>query len=76
MGLTKPADGVMPTRPLIAPVIAPVAVGLPWMLSSVTQVRNAAAAAILVLQKASAAMAFAARADPPLKPWDTPARDE
>src|SRR6266568_4315643 len=68
-GVTKPAAGVMPTRPTTAPVAAPTAVILPVRVeSSSAHVSTAAAAAVFVLTNASAARPFAASADPALNP--------
>ncbi len=68
-GLTKPAAGVIETRPATAPVAAPSRVGLPPVAHSVNiQVRAAAAAAVLVVTNATAAKPSAASALPALKP--------
>src|SRR5437016_91775 len=67
--VTYPAAGVIPTRPTTAPVAAPTAVIFPVRIeSSTAHVRTAAAAAAFVFTNASAAVPFAASADPALKP--------
>src|SRR2546422_268844 len=67
--VTYPAAGVIPTRPTTAPVAAPTAVILPVRIeSSTAHVSTAAAAALFVFTNASAAVPFAASADPALKP--------
>src|SRR2546430_17000614 len=67
--VTYPAAGVIPTRPTTAPVAAPTAVIFPVRIeSSTAHVSTAAAAAAFVLTNASAAVPFAASADPALKP--------
>src|SRR3989442_7031297 len=67
--VTYPAAGVIPTRPTTAPVAAPTAVIFPVRIeSSTAQVSTAAAAAAFVFTNASAAVPFAASADPALKP--------
>src|SRR5208337_2751688 len=69
MGPTKPAAGVMATRPATAPEAAPRVVGLPRKIHSVpTQARVAAAVARWVAVKAELARAPAARALPALNP--------
>src|SRR6266851_3839364 len=69
MGVTKPAAGVIATRPATAPEAAPSTVGLPRELHSVSiQPSVAAAAAVLVVVKALAAMPLAPSALPALKP--------
>src|SRR5689334_9143020 len=70
--LTKPAAGVMATRPLIIPFTAPRNVGLRCLLpkrSQITQVSNATAVARLVLITASDASAPEKYGSPPLKPF-------
>src|SRR5438093_5651622 len=67
--VTYPAAGVIPTRPTTAPVAAPTAVIFPVRIeSSTAHVSTAAAAAALVLTDASAAIPYAASADPALNP--------
>lgn len=67
--LTKPAAGVIATSPTTAPIQAPNAeTFLPFMRSKNIQVIIADAEAIVVVPKARAAVAFAANADPALKP--------
>src|SRR5215831_1168270 len=69
IGVTKPAAGVMATRPATAPEAAPSTVGLPRVDHSVNiQPRAAAAAAVLVVVKAWAASPLAPRALPALNP--------
>src|SRR5713226_2473482 len=68
-GVTNPAAGVMPTKPTTSPVAAPTAVAFPVRAtSSAAPVTRAIAAAVLVFVNASAAMPFAASAEPALKP--------
>ncbi|MNT36119.1 hypothetical protein D3C72_1721810 [compost metagenome] len=68
-GPTRPAAGVMPTRPAIAPEAAPSIEGLPLMAHSVnSQASTAPAVAIIVLKKARVAFSLAASAEPALKP--------
>src|SRR5512134_672964 len=68
-GPTKPAAGVMATRPATAPEAAPRTVGLPRELHSVNiQPSAAAAAAVLVVRKAEAASPLASSALPALNP--------
>src|SRR4051812_44790176 len=69
IGVTKPAAGVMQTRPATAPDAAPRRVGLPFRIhSAAIQPRVAAAAAVLVLMKAVAASSPDDTALPALKP--------
>jgi hypothetical protein len=69
IGVTKPAAGVMATRPTTAAIAAPVADGLlERTISMPTQVTTAAAAASMVVTKARTARPSAARAEPALKP--------
>src|SRR2546426_9942250 len=69
IGVTKPAAGVIPTRPATAPEAAPSTVGFPRELHSVSiQPRAAAAAAVFVVVKACAAKPLAPSALPALKP--------
>ena len=69
MGVTKPAAGVIATRPATAPEAAPSTVGLPRELHSVNiQASAAAAVAVFVVMKALAARPFAASALPALNP--------
>ena len=66
---TKPQAGVMATRPATAPDAAPSIEALPLISdSAAVQARVAAAAATMVLTKASAAMPLASRFEPALKP--------
>ena len=66
---TKPAHGVMATRPATAPEAAPRVVAWPSLtLSTISQPSMAAAAAMLVLTKAWAAWKLAPSAEPALKP--------
>ena len=59
----------MATKPTTAPIQAPIAeTFLPLILSKNIQVIIAAPEAIVVVPKAIAAVAFAAKADPALKP--------
>src|SRR5258706_12584666 len=68
-GGTYPAAGVTVARPATAPVSAPVTLGLCSRHQvSASQVTIAAAAAVFVLTKATAASPLAASALPPLKP--------
>ena len=56
IGVTKPAAGVIPTKPATAPDAAPSTVGFPRELHSVSiQPSAAAAAAVFVVVKACAA---------------------
>src|SRR6188768_1378633 len=67
--VTKPAAGVMATRPTTEPIQKPTAEGfLPRAASSKTQARPAAAAAVFVVAKAEAANGPAPKALPALKP--------
>src|SRR4051812_42187904 len=69
IGLTKPAAGVMATRPATAPDAAPSVVGFPSRNFSTTiQPSIAAAVAVLVLTNAYAARLFAPSAEPALNP--------
>src|SRR5258708_7491614 len=69
MGPTKPAAGVMATRPATAPEIAPSALGLPLRIHSAThQPMTADAAAKCVATKALVARLPAPRALPALNP--------
>src|SRR5690606_2366742 len=67
-GGTNPAAGVMAARPATAPVTIPRAEGALSFQERSIQVVAAAAAEVLVATKALAAMPFAARAEPALKP--------
>src|SRR5687767_465720 len=68
-GPTKPAAGVIATRPATAPDAAPSTVGLPRDIHSVNiQPSAAAAAAVFVARNALAASAFASSALPALNP--------
>ena len=65
---TKPAAGVMPTRPATAPVAAPTAVGLPSLNHSIRhQVSRPAEAEVVVVRKGRPAV-LAANMLAPLKP--------
>ena len=67
--VTKPAAGVIATRPTTAPIQKPRAeTFLPLAASNNTQAKPAAAAAVLVVAKAEAANGEAATAEPALKP--------
>src|SRR5215475_14698548 len=69
MGPTKPAAGVIATRPATAPEIAPRALGLPLRIHSAPlQPRTAAAAPRWVATKALVARLPAASALPALNP--------
>ncbi len=69
IGVTKPAAGVIATRPATAPEAAPSTVGLPRVDHSVNiQPSAAAAVAVLVVVKACAARPLAPSALPALKP--------
>src|SRR6185437_4944717 len=69
MGPTKPAAGVMATRPATAPEIAPRALARPFLSHSATlQLSAAAAVAKWVAMKALVASALDARALPALNP--------
>src|SRR4026208_1746385 len=69
IGVTKPAAGVMATRPAPAPGAAPRTVGFPRDAHSVNIHPSAAAAvAVLVVMKACAARPLAASALPALNP--------
>src|SRR6185312_7282813 len=67
--VTKPAAGVIATSPTTAPIQKPRAEGFfPRTTSNSTQLRPAAADAVLVVAKASAANGPALKALPALKP--------
>src|SRR3989337_3098978 len=67
--VTKPAAGVIATRPTTAPIQKPIAEGfLPRAASNNIQARPAAADAVFVVAKAEAARAPALKALPALKP--------
>src|SRR5438067_13097611 len=69
IGVTKPAAGVMPTRPATAPAAAPSTLGWPLCAqATVTQASAPIAAAAVVVTKALAARPIAASALPALKP--------
>ena len=68
-GSTKPAAGVMTTKPATKPVAAPTSVGLPTFARSTTiQETSAAPEATTVFTKAKAATPSAANSEPALKP--------
>ena len=68
-GSTKPAAGVMATRPATKPVHAPTSVGLPTRIRSTSIHDNMPAAeATIVLSNARAATPSAANCEPALKP--------
>src|SRR4051812_40655129 len=70
IGLTKPAAGVIATRPATAPDAAPRVVGLPNLsCSTSSQPRIAAAVATVVVVNATPATWLAPRAEPALKPY-------
>src|SRR5688500_4958735 len=67
--VTKPAAGVIATKPTTAPIQKPSAeTFLPLAASKRTQARPAAPAAVLVVAKADTANGEAVRAEPALKP--------
>jgi len=67
--LTKPAAGVIATKPTTAPIQAPIAEGfLPLTASNITQVKAAAADAVVVVANAATANELADKADPALNP--------
>ena len=67
--VTKPAAGVIATKPTTAPIQAPKAETLrPFTLSKKIQDNIAVAEATVVVPKAIAAVALAAKAEPALKP--------
>src|SRR5437667_10377333 len=69
IGATKPAAGVMATSPATAPVIAPRALGLPFLIhSAADQPHAAAAAAKCVATNALDASPLEASALPALNP--------
>src|ERR1041384_7756517 len=69
-GLTKPAAGVIATRPATAPDAAPSVVGLPYLICSViSQPSTAAAVATVVLVNATPARSPAVSAEPALNPY-------
>src|SRR3954454_5357846 len=69
IGVTKPAAGVMATRPATAPEMPPSALGLPLNIhSTVSHARAAAAAAKCVLTKALVARVPEDSALPALNP--------
>src|SRR5829696_1335737 len=69
LGVTKPAAGVMATRPATAPAAAPSTLGWPLCAqATVTQARAPIAAAVFVVTNAVAARPFAASALPALNP--------
>src|SRR5688500_15222983 len=66
---TKPAPGVMATKPTTAPMQKPTTDGfLPLATSKNIHDKPAAAAAVLVVPKADTARPLALKADPALKP--------
>src|SRR5687768_12015904 len=66
---TKPAAGVIATRPTTAPIQNPSTEGFfPFSTSKNIQDKPAAAAAVLVVANADTARPLAANAEPPLKP--------
>src|SRR6185503_9992318 len=67
-GVTKPAAGVIATKPTTAPVTIPRMLGLLSRQLKNIQTTAAAAAAVLVVTTALTASPFAASALPPLKP--------
>src|SRR5512134_232182 len=68
MGVTKPAAGVIATRPTTAPVTIPSTLGLLSRQLRNIQTTAAAAAAVFVVTTALRASPLAASALPPLKP--------
>src|SRR5689334_858151 len=68
--LTKPAPGVITTRPATMPEQKPSTLGWPLTIHSATaQTKPATAAAIVVVANAFEAMASAPSAEPALKPY-------
>ena len=68
-GSTKPAAGVITTRPATKPVAAPTSVGLPARTRSMSiQDTSAAPDAATVFASASAATPSGANSEPALKP--------
>jgi hypothetical protein len=68
--LTKPAPGVITTRPATMPEQKPRTEGWPRVIHSATaQMKPAVAAARVVVAKALEAIASAPRAEPALKPY-------
>src|SRR5215212_10147252 len=67
-GVTKPAAGVMATKPTTAPVTMPSTLGLLSRQLKNIHATAAAAAAVFVVTKALTAKPFAANALPPLNP--------
>src|SRR5215217_3216761 len=66
---TKPAAGVMATKPTTAPIQKPSTEGfLPLATSKNIQDKPAAAAAVFVVAKAETARPLAPKAEPALKP--------
>ena len=66
---TKPAAGVMATKPTTAPIQNPSTDGfLPFITSKNIQAKPAAAAAVLVVANALIAKLLAPNAEPPLNP--------
>src|SRR5262245_51855999 len=69
IGVTKPAPGVIATRPATAPDAAPSIVGFPFLNHSASIQPNAAVeAAVWVAMNALEASALAPSADPALNP--------
>src|ERR671914_2992128 len=69
IGLTKPAAGVIATRPTTIAVAQPTAVGLPdLMMSSIVQTTSVPAGASIVVTNARLAIGLAASALPALNP--------
>src|SRR4051812_36359971 len=69
-GVTKPADGVITTKPPTAPEQKPSTVGLPRVSHSAAgQAAQATAVAMVVVMKALAAIESAATALPALNPY-------
>ena len=70
VAVTKPAAGVMTTRPATAPEQKPSTEGLPRKIHSMpAQTKEAMAVARVVVRKAVEAMPSAATAEPALKPY-------
>src|SRR5512135_3367051 len=68
-GPTKPAAGVIATRPATIPEQMPSRLGLPFTIHSISaQATPAVAVPNSVLKNASPALPFASSADPALKP--------
>ena len=70
MPLTKPAAGVIATRPTIIPLIIETALTLPvTIMSRMSHTSSETAVVMLVFSTAAAASWFAVYGSPPLKPF-------